>query len=391
MSPVPAALGRAAAPVARAADPAPWLWSEVEPSAHFASDYAEARAKFLAAASALALPVETHVHPSARGPAGETLAVDLALLGEAAAPSLLLVTSGTHGAEGFCGSGCQVALLSDASFVDAVKRSGVAVAFLHALNPFGFAHLARTTEDNVDLNRNFRDFADASPNAAYLEIHDHVVPDEWPPTPANEAWFAKYVEERGWAALQSAYSTGQADRPDGLFYAGAKPAWSNRLLRDVLRRHAAARRRFAWIDVHTGLGPLGHGEKIYAGPDDPETLARTRTTFGADVTSIYDGTSTSARVTGMLFQAIADCCPGPEYAGIALEFGTLALPRVMEALRARQWLANHADATAEVRSRILRQARDAFYVDTPAWKAMVFAQSRSSALAALAALREGGR
>jgi hypothetical protein len=44
-----------------------------------------------------------------------------------------------------------------------------------------------------------------------------------------------------------------------------------------------------------------------------------------------------------------------------------------------------------VRSRILRQARDAFYVDTPAWKAMVFAQARSSARAALAGLGEGAR
>lgn len=383
--------GAAAAAATPAAAPAAWVWSDVDPAEHFAADYSEARAKFLDAAAALALPVETHVHPSGSGPAGEALAIDVAILGDPGAPSLLLVTSGTHGAEGFCGSGCQVALMRDLWFVDAVRRRGAAVAFLHALNPFGFAHLARTTEDNVDLNRNFCDFADAKPNAAYLEIHGHAVPDAWPPTPSNEAWLAKYVEERGMAALQSAYSTGQSDRPDGLFYAGAKPAWSNQLLRDVLRRHAATRRRFAWIDVHTGLGPLGHGEKIYAGPDDPATLARTRATFGADVTSIYDGTSTSARVTGMLFHAIAECCPGPEYAGIALEFGTLPLPQVMNALRARQWLANHPDAPADARSSILRQARDAFYVDTPAWKAMVFAQARSSARAALAALGEGAR
>ena len=341
----------------------------------------------MAAATALALPVETHVHPSARGPAGEALAIDVAILGDATAPSLLLVTSGTHGAEGFCGSGCQVALMRDPWFVDAVRRSGAAVAFLHALNPFGFAHLARTNEDNVDLNRNFRDFAATTPNAAYLEIHDFIVPDAWPPTPANEARLARYVAERGMAALQSALSTGQADRPDGLFFAGTKPTWSSGVLRDVLRRHAAARRRLTWIDVHTALGPLGHAEKIYAGPDDPATLARTRACFGADVTSIYDGSSTSARVTGMLFHAVPECCPGPEYAGVALEYGTLPLPEVIAALRARQWLSNHPDAPADVRARILRLARDAFYVDTPAWKAMVYAQARAAMLQALAAFR----
>jgi hypothetical protein len=377
-----------AASAATASAPAAWLWSDVDPAAHFAPDYAQARAKFLAAATALELPIETHVHPTAHGPAGETLAVDVALLGDPASGSLLLVTSGTHGAEGFCGSGCQVALLSDAYFVDAVRRSGVAVAFLHALNPYGFAHIARTTEDNVDLNRNFRDFAATAANAAYLEIHDFIVPDSWPPSPANEARLASYVAERGAAALQAALSTGQSDRPDGLFFSGRRPAWSSGVLRDVLRRYAAPRRKFTWIDVHTALGPLGHAEKIFAGPDDAATLARTRACFGADVTSIYDGSSTSARVTGMLFHAVPECCPGPEYAGIALEYGTLPLPQVIAALRARQWLLNHAGAPQDVRERILRMTRDAFYVDTPAWKAMVFAQARAAAVSALAALKE---
>ncbi len=385
-------MSAAASPLAvPAAAPAASVWSNVDPAMHFAADYAEARAKFLAAARALALPVDTHVHPSARGPAGEELAVDVAILGDADAPALLLMTSGTHGAEGFCGSGCQVGLMHDAWFVDAVQRSGVAVALLHALNPFGFAHIARTTENNVDLNRNFRDFSAIAPNAAYLEIHDFIVPDAWPPTPANEARLAQYVAGRGIAALQAALSTGQSDRPDGLFFAGTAPAWSSGVLRGVLRRYAAARRQLTWIDIHTALGPLGHGEKIYAGPDDAATLARTRACFGADVTSIYDGSSSSARVTGMLFHAVPECCPDAQYAGIALEYGTLPLLQVIAALRARQWLFNHPDAPADVRQRILRSTRDAFYVDTPAWQAMVFAQARAAALAALAALKGASR
>jgi hypothetical protein len=371
--------------------PAAWVWSDVDPGAHFGADYAEARAKFLAAAAHLAVPVETHVHPAARGPDGDVLAIDVALLGDVASPSLLLVTSGTHGAEGFCGSGCQVALMNDASFVDAVRRSGVAVAFLHALNPYGFAHVARTNEDNVDLNRNIRDFAATLPNSAYLEVHDFIVPDSWPPPAQNERRMADYVAARGAAALQQAVSAGQSDRADGLFFAGTKPAWSSDVLRDVLRRHAGSRRRFNWIDIHTGLGPLGHAEKIFAGPDDPAALARTRACFGADVTSIYDGSSTSAQLSGMLFNAVAETCGDVEYAGVALEYGTLPFAQVLGALRARQWLANHPEADAASRERILRMTRDAFYVDTPAWKAMVFAQARVAALQALAAMRGAGR
>ena len=93
----------------------------------------------------------------------------------------------------------------------------------------------------------------------------------------------------------------------------------------------------------------------------------------------------------MLFNAVAETCAGVEYAGVALEYGTLPFPQVLDALRARQWLANHPQADAASREGVLRMTRDAFYVDAPAWKAMVFAQARVVALQALAAMRGAGR
>lgn len=365
-----------------------WTWSDVDPAAHFAQTYAQARKKFHAAAGLRGLEVESHVHPSARGPQGEELAVDVAVLGEPHAPTALMITSGTHGAEGFCGSGCQVALLADDAFVVAVKDRGVAVLLVHALNPFGFAHLSRTTEDNVDLNRNVRDFERLQPNAAYAAVHDFMVPDAWPPTPENERRIGEYMARHGAFALQQAVTSGQCDYPDGLFFGGRAPAWSQGVFRDILRQHAATRRRFAWIDVHTGLGPLGHAEKISAAPEGGPWFARARRWWGADVTSIHDGTSTSAKLEGPLYLAVVEACRGVEYAGIALEYGTLSYFDVINALRARQWLANHPDAAQAQRESIRRQVRDAFYVDTPAWKAMVFGQARAAALQGLAGLAE---
>jgi hypothetical protein len=378
--------------VTQADAPAPPLssiWSDVDPVAAFGCDYADARARFLAAARARGLDVETHVLPGHRGPAGEELAADVAVLGPATSPAALVLTSATHGVEGFCGSGCQVALLRDDAFAAYVERRGVAVVFVHAINPWGFAHVARTTEDNVDLNRNFRDFAAVRRNEAYLEIHDFILPASWPPPPEQEARLAAYLGERGAGALQAALTTGQSDRPDGLFYAGRKATWSQQVIRDVLRRHAR-RERLGWIDFHTGLGPSGHAEKIFAGPDDAAMLARARAWWGCDVTSIYDGSSTSAQVTGMLFNAALGECPGSAYAGIALEYGTLPMPEVTQALRARHWLAAHPEATARQRAAVLKLTRDAFFVDTPAWKAMVAGQARAAALQALAGLATGG-
>ena len=115
-------------------------------------------------------------------------------------------------------------------------------------------------------------------------------------------------------------------------------------------------------------------------------LARAKAYWGADVTSIWDGSSTSAKVTGMIFNGALEECPHAEYTGIALEYGTQSFLDVLNALRARQWLSNHPDADAHTRSSILRRVRDAFYVDTPAWKAMVYGQARASAWQALTGL-----
>ena len=215
-------------------------------------------------------------------------------------------------------------------------------------------------------------------NDAYAAVHELLVPPAWPPSRENEAKLAAYAREHGERGLQTAITSGQCDRPDGLFYGGRAPAWSNTTLRSILRRHGAHARRIAWIDYHTGLGPCGHGEKIYMGDDEPVAIARTRSFYGADVTSYYDGSSTSAPLSGVCYRAALDECPHAELTAIALEYGTVDLTTVVGALRGDQWLRNHADADAATRAAIKRAVRDAFYVDRADWKAMVWGQARAA-------------
>jgi hypothetical protein len=355
--------------------------------AAFAGSYGEARDKFHDAAAARSLTVERHVHPSALGAQGEELSADVALLGDPAAGALLLLTSAMHGVEGFCGSGCQIALLRDEFMHSSIVKSGVAVLFYHAVNPYGFSHLRRTDEDNVDLNRNFRDFREPAPsNTAYGSLHPVVVPETWPPSRENSATIGAYIARHGVPALQAVISRGQSDFADGLFYAGRAPAWGNKVLREVLRRYGHVRRRLGWIDFHTGLGPWAHGEKIYSGPDDVTAIARTKAWFGGDVTTVYDGTSTSAELSGVSYNAALDTYPEMEYTGIALEYGTRSLHDVLQALRAEQWLANHPNVGEPLHGAIKRQMRDAFYDDSEPWQGMAYGQARVAVLQALRGL-----
>ncbi len=354
---------------------------------HFAQSYVEAREKFVAAANACAARQFRHVHPSERGAEGEELSMDFAFIGKPGAKGLLLLLSATHGVEGFCGSGCQVALLDDDEFLRSVERAGVEVLMLHALNPYGFSYLRRVNEDNADLNRNFVDFRAPLPvNKAYADIHPLLLPASWPPSTGNEAKLGAWIAANGAKAYQAAVSGGQYQFADGMFYGGHGPTWSNLVLRAVLREHAARRERLGWIDFHTGLGPRGHGEKIYAGVDSAADIARTKAWWGADVTSFFEGTSTSAPLTGINGAAAKDECPATAFAGIALEYGTYPLDQVLQSFRAEHWLQNHPEAPAKLRQEIKRHLRDMFYVDADDWKEMVCTQARDVCMKAVAQL-----
>ena len=103
----------------------------------FSATYAEARQKFLEAADAAGLRVEAKPHP-AKGLQGEDLAMDVARDGHPSASKLLILSSGCHGVEGYCGSGVQVAALRDAELRERAAARGVAILHIHALNPYGF-------------------------------------------------------------------------------------------------------------------------------------------------------------------------------------------------------------------------------------------------------------
>jgi hypothetical protein len=350
--------------------------------AFFSRSYAEARTKFLEAARSGGLSVESIVHPE-RGRHGEELAMDVAREGEPNAQRLLILSSACHGVEGYCGSGVQLAALADGAFRQAARDAGVAVLYIHALNPFGFSHIRRTTHENIDINRNFHDFSQPLPvNAAYREVQPWLLPDTWPPTAENEQMLAKFVAERGLPAYQAAVSGGQHEFPQGLFFGGTAPSWSNKTVREVLRSHGRRAAHIAWIDIHTGLGPSGVGERIYAGADDAATVARARQWWDGGgrtpVTSIYDGSSTSAKLTGMMFTAAYDECPQAEYTGIAMEYGTVPVMETLQALRAEQWLQLHPGTAIDQASRIKQQMMDAFYTDTPEWRQAIVAQAMES-------------
>ena len=358
-------------------------------SRFFSADYAQARGKFLDAAAAAGLRVASFANP-AKGPRGEALFTDVVRAGEEEAENLFIACSATHGVEGFCGSGAFVGFLEEGMTREV--PAGTAVVLVHAINPHGFAHERRVNEDNVDLNRNFVDHDAPHPTSPdYDEIHAMLVPADWdgPARAAADAAIADTMAARGERAFQATVSGGQYDHPDGLFYGGKRPTWSNHTWRRILVEHAGGRRRVGFVDFHTGLGPRGYGELIHLGGQDDPVYRRACDWYGDQVTSTTDGTSVSAVIQGYLANAVDDAAPDAERTSIGLEYGTLPVGDILQALRADNWLYLHGTVDSAQGREIKAEIRTAFYGEDEAWKEDIWARAVEVYRKTLAGLSEG--
>lgn len=355
----------------------------------YADDYDEARNKFVHAAETRGLPVHSY-ELDLRGPKGEALAVDAVLDGPPDASKLLIVISGVHGVEGYPGSAIQTGALGLGTPRSCGADHDTAVLHVHAINPYGFAYTRRATQENVDLNRNFVDFADALPrNPGYDAIHELLLPREWPPAAAVEARLDDFRQREGQKTFQRALSLGQYTHPDGIHFGGVAPTWSNTTFRAILRRYAQACRHIGSIDIHTGLGPYGLGERIFACLEEGAALDRATSWWG-ELTSVTTGSSTSVPLTGPIQQALYDECRQASKTNICLEYGTVPHREMVQALRAEHWLHRNGTRDQAISSSVKRALRDAFFPDRDDWKLDIWRQGEAAFRQALTGLKVVG-
>lgn len=337
---------------------------------HFPSDYAQARANFLAACRGAELGTTARVHPSAKTRDGKPLFLDTTTIGERDAENALLMISATHGVEGYFGSGVQSGLLRQGL----AAPKGARIVLLHALNPYGFAWDRRVNEDNADINRNFVDHARPPVNAAYASLADAIAPRDMSreALKSANAKLRAYSDEHGDFALQEAITKGQYAFPDGVYYGGARESWSASMLRGVLGEELRGVRKLIVIDFHTGLGEHGHGEMISEDLPGSPAYVRAKSMWGERVRSSEAGESVSAPLTGTVDKAVARWLGNVELTFAALEVGTLPTRDVFDAVRRDNWLHAIAGRDHPQAETIRREIRAAFYPDTTQWKRLVW-------------------
>jgi hypothetical protein len=357
---------------------------------YFSPTYVAARERFQSSAMSVGARLHSYVLPDRRGARDESLTIDVAQIGAESPDRALIVISGTHGVEGFCGSGCQVGFFADRLY-QALPPSACSL-IIHALNPYGFSWLRRVNEDGIDLNRNFIDFSRPVPSsAAYEPLHDWLVPADWQGAARQQADQAlqAFIQQHGLRAFQAALTVGQYTRPAGLFYGGSRPTWSALTLAKILEEHIPRTvRRVAVLDLHTGLGPTGYGEPILVARSTTER-ERARRWYGSDLRDLSADEAVSAQVIGSVADGIASALGDLDITYVALEFGTRPMPEVLTALRADHWLRSTGSSNPSLQTSIPQQMREAFYCENSAWQAAVYGRTADFIFRTCRGLGEG--
>jgi predicted deacylase len=319
----------------------------------------------------------------ARGPDGESLSIDIAWFGAPNAQRLLIVTSGIHGVEGYAGSAVQSAFM--AAHVQPLP--GSAVALVHALNPWGFAHLRRVNENNVDLNRNFLDASDgyAGVPEEYRMLHPLLNPPSLPAADAFHLRAGCYALRYGVQPLRRAIAAGQYEFERGLFFGGSRREQSAAIFLGWLTERCARVEHLLALDLHTGLGPFAAMTLLAQRNTRPEHLASISSALAVPV--VHGGGVESAGayfVRGSMLGMLRQALPHSRVDAATVEFGTLGGLRMLHALREENRWHHYGNGSLDHPAK--RRLRAVFNPDAARWRHAVIAQGTQLLARAVAAL-----
>lgn len=343
--------------------------------------YATAREAFLERTADAELT--SYEHPLA-GPDGE-IAMDVAYWPNQGSDKVVVISSGTHGIEGYCGSFIQCALIDQSLGEKATENSSLMM--VHGVNPYGFAWQRRVNEDNIDMNRNFVDHSKTYPiNEGYAELAQLLEPETWDDSTegAIKAGLRQLVEQHAddprW--MQAAMSGGQYAYPHGQFYGGNAEAWSNRKVRELSTQFLFDK-EVVWIDIHTALGEYATAQCIVEIPPGSPQLDKAVALWGDLVGNTMSGESVATEVTGTMVTGVKG---DRERSTIVtgLEFGTVNPGEVSMALLQDQWLHRYGDLNSEAATMIKQRMMDAFYPDDEEWRSAVLGIANDVIAAAVA-------
>ena len=341
-------------------------------------NYFASRDRFLELARTCGARTESR-SVTAVGPKGESLSVDVAAFTSRHDEHLIILTSGVHGIEGFIGACIQIQALQRLAQGGIPDRTGVVM--IHAVNPWGFAHLRRVDENNVDVNRNFLDSSPSKPasHPQYAAL-DPVINSRNAPDVSGEIkyWLSAgklIARHRGIEKLFKPIAEGQYDFPQGMFFGGFDVGESCGLLQELVLSYSADVDRVTLLDIHSGLGPSATatliGNSNHMAVD--KQLSWLRGHYRQPVL-IDNASSNTYNAQGTFSQWCQKALRDKQFLYLCVEIGTVNPIKLFSALRrenqAHHWACSSATSYTQTKQALL----DVFAPQSLRWRSKAVAQ-----------------
>lgn len=363
---------------------------------YFQESYADCKARFIQAAGKVkasfdrvvvsAMPVE--------GKRDQDLTIDYCYIPAQKNPKRLLVlTSAVHGVEGYTGSAVQQMFLTELTNKMNLDEMGLLV--IHGVNPFGFKHKRRFSENNVDLNRNCSADSNlySTENEGYADLNaflNQVQPVSM--SSLGNMFFQLHaiskILQYGMPSLRQAVLQGQYNFEKGVYFGGRQLEPMVADVGDLVQKTAASYEIVFNIDLHTGYGTNGI---LHLFPDplkDQTKKAKIEDIFSGNRIDWGD-TDDFYTVTGSFSSYLGQVIPDKYYLTMAFEFGTLDTHTTMGSIKALHhvmienqgfWYGYKSEKDeAEVKSRYL----ESYYPSSEAWRSKVIHDARKLLIQAL--------
>lgn len=308
----------------------------------FSPTYEAARSKFISVCQASGARMAAYVNPNGKTPDGEALVTDTAWFGRPDAARVLLVFSGTHGQEFFAGAATQIGWVLQERHRE--LPNDTAVLLVHAVNPFGAAHMSRTTENNVDPNRNFLDHD----LGHYTDPDFELCVDVLRVAEPSETEFQRVkgtlddlFDRHGKGRIFALTSEGQFAHPKLSGFAGLAPEWTNDVVHSIVSEQLSGADHVAAIDWHSGVGESQ--SLLFLCFDEPGSPAFRRASQWWGEDTIADGVRNYGdherpQFRGLLVNGVREMLQARYLASAVIEFGTHPWDEVCNAILVDQWL-----------------------------------------------------
>lgn len=301
---------------------------------YFVDDFFLCQEKFLQAINDLEQAAVDFVEQKQWQLENSQLMSNAVYIGKQHASKVLVLISGTHGVEGYCGSAIQRFLLAKIHQQQIKLPTDTALITLHALNPWGMFWARRCDHQGIDVNRNFIDFSQLSEkkfsekNSDYQQVLDFLNMSD---SQQRRQKMHALVAEWGQVRFDEVFSGGQYQSEWAPFYGGRQASFSQGIINDVINTWHLGEREVFVIDLHTGLGPWAYGEIISDHPAASQANHFAKQLFGAALAITEMGESFSVKKAGLLDYRWHQLMQ-TQGCFVTLEFGTYGTDALFETL-----------------------------------------------------------